>query len=178
MGYTHTDEGTNKKEEIEMENAKWMEMIIEKEDEVRAAIRKCHEDAWKGWGFSGSTIAITMNANGEISDTFIENSSMDGEVYAGTAIYLARVATVLDVEYEFDDILAELDETELRAYITWCHENEEIPSMETVSEWDDAIVETAVDAIREGYAEATIDIDTDSTWVQLLEHWQNMLQNA
>ncbi len=162
-----------------MENAKWMEMIIEKEDEVRAAIRKCHEDARKGWGFSGSTIAITMDTNGEISDTFIENSSMmDGEVYARTAIYLARVATVLDVEYDFDDILAELDEVQLRGFVAWCHENEEIPSMETVSEWDDAIVETAVDAIREGYAEANIDIDTDSTWIQLLEHWQNMPQNT
>ena len=161
-----------------MKKVNWLEIITGNENRVREAIRKCHEDAWKGWGFSGSTISITMNADGEISDTFIENNSTDGEVYAGKAIYLARVPTVLDIEYGFDDILAELDETELRDFVMWCHENDEIPSMETVSEWDDAIVGTAVDAIREGCAEANIDSDTDMAWDGLIEHWQNMPEEA
>jgi hypothetical protein len=161
-----------------MNKVNWLEIITGNENRVREAIRKCHEDAWKGWGFSGSTISITMNADGEISDTFIENNSTDGEVYAGKAIYLARVPTVLDIEYGFDDILAELDETELRDFLMWCHENDEMPSMETVSEWDDAIVGTAVDAIREGCAEANIDSDTDMAWDGLIEHWQNMPEES
>lgn len=161
-----------------MNKVNWLEIITGNENRVREAIRKCHEDAWKGWGFSGSTISITMNADGEISDTFIENNSMDGEVYAGKAIYLARAATVLDIEYDLDDILAELDETELRDFVAWCHENSEVPDMGTVREWDDDITESAIQAIREGYAEAAIDSDTDMAWDGLIEHWQNMPEES
>lgn len=148
-----------------MTNNEWVKVVEDHEGAVRdgieAVIRIASED-------DNCTIAATMDSEGHVSEPFID-SGIDGDVYAGDAIYICRRQASTDFEYTFGDLLYDLTEKQLTAFLVWCQGNDEIPDIDTMSEWDHEIFDTAVASNIEDYVDATIDSEVEAEWVQLIE---------
>jgi hypothetical protein len=148
-----------------MTNNEWVRLVKEHEDKVREGIEAVIRAASQE---DNCTIAATMNADGYVSKPFIE-TGIDGDVFAGEAIYICGRQASTDFEYSMEDLLCELTENQMADFLVWCQGNSEVPTLDTMEEWDKEIFDAAVETNIEDYIDATIDGDIEAAWVQLIE---------
>ncbi|MGI5927813.1 MAG: hypothetical protein ACOX8A_11680, partial [Thermacetogeniaceae bacterium] len=133
-----------------MTNKDWLKLMEEKEDEIREKLEELYLQAAhnhdENFGSFASENCLILDDDGELSIVKETPNTMDGRVWAGKAMYIAKLKDfhLFENEDEEEWIRQELGE-KFQEFEKFLEENDGYPVLDTLKEYDSSSYQNIID---------------------------------
>ena len=134
-----------------MTNSEWLKMVEEKEEEILEKLEELYLQAAynhdENFGSFPAENCLIFDDDGELSIVKETPNTMDGRVWAGKAMYIAKLKDfhLFENEDEEDWIRNELGEEKFQEFEKFLEENNEYPVLDTLKQFDEKSYQNIID---------------------------------
>ena len=132
-------------------NSEWLKMVEEKEEEILEKLEVLYLQAAynhdEQWGSFRADNSLILDDDGELHIVKETPNTIDGRVWAGKAMYIAKVKDfhLFENEDEEEWIRNELGEEKFQEFEKFLEENDGYPDLNTLKQFDEKSYQNIID---------------------------------
>ena len=134
-----------------MTNSEWLKMVEEKEEEILEKLEVLYLQAAhnhdENFGSFAAENCLILDDDGELHIVKETPNTIDGRVWAGKAMYIAKVKDfhLFENEDEEEWIRNELGQEKFQEFEKFLEENNEYPVLDTLKQYDEKSYQNIID---------------------------------